>query len=170
MTKRKFEYKMRKANYYHEYGKKHDKPGFFPTMLGLLIQVLPKVGPLNDLKVIVPGPEAEKIFIQSFDTVLLHYTYAIKVLSSKKTSLTNIDFDTGNETTPGEYVLADKAYTDLLLKLMDGKFNKVSGNLQKNILQFYSGCNEKSAAIAGIETWWRMTLALDSLKHIRPTN
>ena len=170
MTKRKFEYKMKKANYYHEYGRKMNKPGFFPGLLGWVVQVTPKVGPLKTFKIIVPGPEAEKIFIQSFDTVLVHYNAELKSLSSKKYKMANIDFDTGNETVPGEYSLADNAYGELLLTLNGGKFNKVSTSLQQNVLNFYSGCNEKGAALEGAETWDHIDKALDSLKIFRPIN
>ncbi len=70
MTRRKFEYKMRRTNYYHEFGKTHERPGFFPGVLALVVKILPKIGPLKDLKIKIPDAEGEKYFIQSFDTVL----------------------------------------------------------------------------------------------------
>jgi len=170
ITRRKFEYKMRSANYYHEFGKKHEKPGFFPGMLAMVVVVLPKVGPLKSLKIKVPGPEGEKIFIRSFDTVQVHYTLVLKSISAKKTSLKNIDFDTGNETSPGEYILADKTYAGLLLKLKDNHFKQVNTDLQQNVLKYYGECNERIAAMAGWETWEKMSAALDTLRIIQPVN
>jgi len=168
ITKRKFQYKMRKANYYHEYGKKHQKPGFFPGVLAAVVKILPKVGPLKDLKIKIPGPDAEKLFIQSFDTVQARYTAILLTLPRKNPCFTNIDFDTGNNTTPGEYGLADRTYINLILELSDDKFKRVDVDLQQNILKFYGQCNEKLAATEGIDNYNKITQALDSLKIIHP--
>ena len=168
ITKRKFEYKMRKANYYHEYGGKHENPGFFPGVLSVIFRGLPKIGPLKDLKVKVPGPEAEKLFIQSFDTVQAHYTRILKTFPEKNPCFTNIDFDTGNNTTPGEYVLADETYMDFLLKLKDNNFKHLNVALKQNIIKYYGSCNEQLAAIAGVDKWTQVSNALDTLKVLHP--
>ena len=166
ITRRKFAYKMRNANYYHEYGKKHAKPGFFPSVLAGLIKVLPKAGPLKDLKIKIPSAEAEKIFIQSFDSVQVHYTLTLKTMPAKNTCFTNIDFDTGKDTSPGEYTLADKTYVALLLKLKDDNYKKVDKELKQNIIMFYGACNERIAAIEGVDTWTKISGAIDTLKTL----
>jgi hypothetical protein len=137
-TSRSFRYKLNKADYYTEFGKKHRKPGLFAYVLSFIIRVSPKLGPLKSLKFKVPGPDAEKIFIQSFDTVLTHYTSALHILSSGNINLANIDFDTGNMTAPGEYPLTDRNYELLLLKLRDKKFVLLNYSLKENILDFYA--------------------------------
>jgi hypothetical protein len=167
LTRRKFEFKMRNANYYHEFGKRHEKPGFFPGMLAVVVRVLPKVGPLKSLKIKVPGPDAERIFIRSFDTVQVHYTHTLNTMSSKHARLPNIDYDTGNETWPGEYILADKTYTGLLLKIKDNNFKQVNTDLKDNIIKFYGECNERIAAMAGWEQWEQINKGLDSLKALQ---
>jgi hypothetical protein len=170
ITRRRFQFKMRKANYYHEYGKKRERPGFWPGVLATVVKVLPKVGPLKDLKITVPGPEAEKIFIQSFDSAQLHYTLTLNSMPAKKIVIRNVNYDTGNETMPEEYILADQAYIDLLLKLVDGNFKHVDASLQRNIIMFYGTCNEKLAATAGLDKWERMSIALKTLKGLKPIN
>jgi len=123
ITRQKFEYKMKTANYYHEFGRKHEKPGFFPTTLSIVIRIIPKIGVLKDLKIKIPGQEAEKLFIQSFDTVSAHYVLYLNKLRYKNNyRFPNIDFDTGNETEPGEYDLADENYIVLLLTLKKKRF------------------------------------------------
>ena len=57
-----------------------------------------------------------------------------------------------------------------VVTLNGGKFNKVSSSLQQNILNFYSGCNEKGAALEGAETWDHIDKALDSLKIYHSVN
>jgi hypothetical protein len=167
MTRRKFEYKMRRANYYREFGKRHERPGFFPGVLAVVVKVMPKVGPLRALRIRIPGPEAEKIFIRSFDTVQVHFTIALKKLNTSDISLDNIDYDTGHDTSPGEYILADETYSDLLLKLSAKNFTNVDAALRKNIVWFYGSCNTSIAAMAGREKWEQMTVALDSLNAAR---
>ena len=137
-TSRSFRYKMNKANYYQEFGEKHHKPGVIATTFGWLIGVLPKLGPLRALKLKEPGANAEKLFIQSFDTSLLKAAIAFKNLHSGNYHLANIDFDTGNKTARGEYKMADKNYGKLLLTLKDNKFENLTADLKQNIISFYS--------------------------------
>jgi len=137
-TSRNFRYKMRRATYYQDTASKAKRPGFFAFTLSWLVRVLPKVGPLRSLKIKDPGPVAEKIFIQSFDSVLANCGATMKRISSENIVLTNIDFDTGNSTVPGEYRLADNNYGTLLIRLNAKDFNNVSPALRNNILQFYS--------------------------------
>ena len=170
ITKRKFTYKMRNGNYYHEYGKMRERPGFFPTILAGVIKILPKIGPLKDLKIKVPAPEAEQIFIQSFDSVQLHYTIALNTLPAQKVCFKDIDYDTGKDTSPGEYTLADKAYIELLLKLKDDKFTHTDVNLKQNLIEYYGSCNEKIAALAGSDNWEKLSAALDTFKTLQPPN
>ena len=163
ITRRKFEYKMRKANYYHEYGQKREKTGVFPTAISVIVRVIPKVGPLRDLKIKIPGPEAENLFIKSFDTVVIRYSLSLTELNNKNNKYPNIDFDTGNETVSGEYNMADENYIVLLLRLKDNKFKNVDADLKENIMKFYGRCNEKLAAKAGAAEWQQITTALNQL-------
>ena len=137
-SSRNFRYKMHKSDYYHDFGKKRKKPGIFANFLAVLIRVLPKIGPLKVLKYKEPGPMGEKLFVQSFDTALVHYATTIKVLRSGNINLTNIDFDTGNITRAGEYPLADKSYGVLLVRLQKKNFAHLNKELKQNILDFYS--------------------------------
>lgn len=167
LNRRKFEFKMKKANYYHEYGKKHEKPGFFPGVLAKIVTVLPKIGPLKKFKLTVPGPEAEKIFIRSFDTVQVHYTATLKKLIAGNPLFPDINFDTGNDTWPGEYNLADQCYTELLLTLKDGNFKHVNVNLKGDLIKFYGAYTEKEITAAGLDKWKQITTALDTLKALQ---
>ena len=165
ITSRQFIFKMRNANYYQEYGKKHKGPGIFANFLSLLIRVLPKVGPLKALKFKDPGPQAEKLFIQSFDTVLLNYTNALKTTGHGKVFLPNIDFDTGQPTAPGEYQLTDQTYGKLLIKLSDKKFDSLSAPLKQNLLNFCNNLKPINKTKKAKEQWEKATDALEKLKR-----
>ncbi len=147
ITARQFKYKMSKATYNKEFGRDRDKPKFFANLIANIIRLLPKIGPLKKFKIKAPGPVAEKYYIQSFDSVLLHYTNAISGLSNSKFHLVNKDFDTGFNTSFGEYGLTDKAYKNLLVKLQDNKFDSLTTSLKQNIIDFFS----KPGAIQSIK-------------------
>jgi hypothetical protein len=150
ITAKRFRYKMKTANYNKEFGKDRERPGVFSFLFAALIKILPKIGPLAPLKFKAPSPEVEKIFIQSFDTVQLHYSNAVEVLRSRKPTLelNDKDFDTGLNTQPGEYHLTDKTYSDLLLKLACNT-EPVKPALKQNILTFFKNgeavSNEKKS-------------------------
>lgn len=138
VTERKFRYRMKHKAYNQEFNRNKDKPNFFTKLLSGLIWVLPKIGPLKPLKFKVPGPEAEKIYIQSFDTVTLHYGMQLKELNSSIMGLDNFDYDTGKKTEAGEYRLADQTYRCLLMNLKKEGFTQTGQSLKQNILDFFS--------------------------------
>jgi len=167
-TSQSFRYKMGRANYYQEQGKKHRLPGFFANSLSWIIRVVPKIGPLKALKIKAPGPDAEKLFIQSFDTVLVNCNSFMKISDSGNVNFANIDFDTGSKTTPGEYKLADINYNTLLLKLNKKKFNLLNAGLKQNIIEFYSDPKTTIATEYGRGEWKKIIRALDRLKISQP--
>jgi len=167
---RGFHYKMRRRDYYLEFGKKRQKPNFGAKILAFLIKILPKVGPLKVLKFKDPGPEGEKLFIASFDTVLVNYAAALNVLHHDTITLPDIDFDTGNETIPGEYILADKTYDEMLDRLQESKFTGMTAPLKQNILQFYTGADTSSFAKQDPKEWKQTSIALLQIKRAQPVN
>ncbi len=167
-TSRSFRYKMKNANYYEEYGKKHSKPGIFANAFSFLIRVLPKVGPLKSLKLKEPGPAAEKLFIASFDSVLTNYAISMKILGSQNVDLSNIDFDTGKETSPGEYELADVNYGNLLLQLDYKQFIHLNADLKLNIIDFYSNYKPIIKTKKDRQKEVKITAALVQLKNAKP--
>ncbi len=167
-TSKSFRYKMRKATYYQDTTNKAKRPGFFAFTISWLVRVLPKVGPFRALKIKAPGPEAEALFMKSFDTVLANCHTSIKQLSSQNIILSNIDFDTGNPTVPGEYKLADNNYGNLIIRLNDKNFNEVSPALRSNILQFYSTPSTPPRERKERKKWEKIHMALNQLKTSDP--
>ena len=137
-TSRSFRYKMRIRQYNKQYGKYYKRPGFFPTMLSFFIRVLPKVGPTRALRFKTPTLQAEKYFIESFDTILHHYTANLNSLK-QGVPLKDKDFDTGNPTRACEYRLADETYDTWLLKLKADNFRNANTAIKKDIAEFYKG-------------------------------
>ncbi|MGZ3846934.1 MAG: zinc dependent phospholipase C family protein [Flavisolibacter sp.] len=163
MTAKKFRYKMNRANYNKEYGKERDKPKAGAFLMGALIKILPKIGPLAPLKFKPPSPEVEKLYIRSFDSVQLHYSNALQALATRMPFFADKNLDTGADTHPGEYWLADQTYTDLVLKLAGTKEHWQNTALKQNINHFFSNgvALEKDDA----EKRNEVKSALDSLKN-----
>lgn len=165
-----FHYKMKRKDYYKEFGNERRKPGFKAVVLSFIVRFLPKIGPLKALKFKDAGPEGEKLFIQSFDTVLVHYADALEILHTRSLQLPDVDYDTGKPTAPGEYGLADKTYCDLACYLQATKFNNLTASLKQNILNFYSKADTVALAQKYPKDWKRTSLALQQIKAARTVN
>ncbi|HEY1870543.1 MAG TPA: zinc dependent phospholipase C family protein [Chitinophagaceae bacterium] len=130
-------YKIRRQNYYKEFGRERDKPTIGESIISFLIRIAPKWGPLKILKFKIPNEEAEKMFAESFDTTVLHYHHEVARISKGQIELANTDWDTGKKTKEGEYSLADQTYSEWLIKLKEKKFETITFPLKENILSFY---------------------------------
>lgn len=138
LTERKFHYRMKRKEFEADFGREREKPGFTAVILSFIIRVLPKIGPLRSLKFKDPGAEGERLFIKGFETSVSEYGKALnKLRKGKQIAFADIDFDTGNLTSPGEYRLTDKTYSDMVIKLAEGKFGYLTAPLKANILNFY---------------------------------
>ena len=163
-TSKQFTFKMNRKQYRNEFGKGYKRPGFLPTVYSILFYLIPKVGPFKALHFKVPTPAAEKLFIQSFDTVLVHFNGYLSQLGNRNIKLEDIDFDTGKPTTECEYVLADETYDNWLLKLESLHFGAVSNLLKQNVLEFYGS---KAAGPGTSKQCSKVYSALTALKSFQ---
>jgi hypothetical protein len=162
-TSRSFIYRMRRKNYSHQFGEK-EQPKFFAHVVSLLIQVMPKVGPLRVLNFESPTPEAEKLFVSSFDVASTFYGRDITAFKKNNAQLTNMDFDTGIKTSEGEYVLADETYCKLVVSLKEKNFTTVTPSLKQNILSFYD--ERRGVMQAGQQS--KAADAIEELRMVQP--
>ena len=166
-TSRKFHYSMSKKEFYKEFGKDRLKPGFKAEVLSFLIRVIPKIGPFKALKFKEVGPEGEKLFTRSFDSVLMHYHQQLAKLLYTNIEIPDVDYDTGKPTTIGEYRLADKTYGDLLDKLEESKFKNLTATLKQNMLNFYRNTDTVAFAQKYTVDWKKRYQDLQELKLAR---
>jgi hypothetical protein len=167
-TSKTFSYRMRRREYQLEYGKKRQTPTFKDHHLALLISLLPKIGPFKTLKFKDPGPEGEKLFIKSFNAVLLNYSIALKQMHDGTLVLPNINFDTGDPTKIGDYPLADQTYNELLDNLKDTKFNNLSAKLKNNIVSFYNSADSSMMVKEDPQEWKKAYVVLQNIKKVQP--
>lgn len=165
---RTFHYRIKRKEYYQEFGREREKPKFKERIYARIIQILPKIGPLKSFRFEAPGPEGEKYFIRSFDTTVLHYGMALNTLQhGDHIDLPNIDFDTGNVTAPGEYGLVDQTYSLMVIKLQEEKFENLTEPLKDNILSFYQKADTTTKSNANKKDkidWQKTYLGLQQIK------
>lgn len=137
-NKRKFLYHLSRANYEKEWGKGYRRPGFGTRLLAFFLRIIPKVGPAAALNFKVPTTQTEDMYIKSVDQTIDDYRLQLKRVSSHDLNFTDTDFDTGKDTAPDEYSLADETYARLLHDLNKNKFNQLTPELQRNVLAFYA--------------------------------
>ena len=136
MNRRKFVYRLSRARYHKEWDRQYERPGFGARFLAWLFHLVPKIGPFRALAFQVPTPQAEQLFLTSFDDTLREYRRLIEETKQGQPRLVNENFDIGRPTRVGQYRMADATYEQLLEKFANAP-DKISKELRDNILAFY---------------------------------
>jgi hypothetical protein len=168
ITRRQFQYRIRKASYHRKWGHTYQEPNQWQKFVSWLLRLLPKIGPQRALTFKPPTPEAEKFFMQSFVATVDHYMQGLQQAGQQKLALTNTDFDTGKRTQRGDYDKADEAYRVLLQKLTKADFKDLSPALKHNILDYYDYKQGTPTGTTGKENkdWEEIMEALAKLKSV----
>jgi len=164
VARRSYVYNVRRQKYFKEFGRDRDKITFGQSVLAFVIRIAPKWGPLKILKFRIPGQDAEKMFLESFDETVVNYRHEVNKAANDHIDVSNIDWDTGKKTMRGEYSLADKSYADWLIKLKEKKFETISSSMKKDILAFYKNY---PGSDMDEEQWKQTSAALEELKNGR---
>jgi hypothetical protein len=148
MQRQKFVFNLPRKQYDKEFGSDYVKPHGFARFLAVVYNFVPKVGPFRSLSFLVPTPEAEHLFLDSFTSTSERFRQSLEALQAGRLSLPNTDFDTGQPTARGEYLLADVTYDELVHKLADRGFADVPAALSANIVAYYGAADSLPGADA----------------------
>ncbi len=168
MAKREFIYRLDRTEFKREFGTDYYHVGFLGHVAAFFLSIIPKVGPFKALKVTIPNPHEQDIYLKSFNATVDHYraylaeihaapaplpppdplkvdqTSTIANAAANRTEaqvavaqqagpptatgarvsppttpdLPELDLDTGNPSSVGEYALADTTYARLLDELV----------------------------------------------------
>jgi len=151
--KRKFLYRISRANFEKEWGKGYRRPGFRERILAFLLRIIPKVGAASALAFKVPGTQAEDMYIKSVNDTVDNYHSLLRQVRRGRVELGDTDCDTGRPTTPGEYSLADKTYAHLLKDLSTKDYLQPTPELRANVLAFYSDLNAPFYTKKNAKAW-----------------
>jgi hypothetical protein len=140
-----FIYSLTRRDYEQAYGTGYRKPGVFTRLLGLLVRILPKIGPLSALAFRVPTPEAERLFAESFRSSRERYRQMVVDARDGRVELANTDFDVGRPGRAGENPIADATYIELLDTLAASGFTAAPPELRRDIAEFFKSLDVAAA-------------------------
>jgi hypothetical protein len=137
VTRKKFLYNLSRSSYEKTWGREYRKPGFGTRFVTFLVEIIPKVGPFRALKIQVPTPEVEKMFMASFNATIVRCQALLAQVDAGHPELENENLDLGEPSLAGQYKGADEAYAKLVGKLSDKQFSGIAPDLRQNILAYY---------------------------------
>jgi Zinc dependent phospholipase C len=164
-TRKTFLYNLSRASYQKDWGTEYRRPGFRSSLLAFMFRIIPRVGQTRDLRFRIPTPEAEKMFMASFNTTLDRYRELLAAQKAGQLKLPNRNFDVGEDTKAGKYTLGDRAYARLLDKL-EGHYPDMPVEMRADILAFYGDLSAPISTKSDAKEWAQITKELDELKAV----
>ena len=161
---KKFRYVLRRSEYEREWGKNYAKPGLGARFLAVVIQILPKVGPLAVLDIKTPDQRTEKLYVKSVEQTVATYHGLLGHIGDPATVLADRDLDTGRPTGAAEYSLTDKTYARLLTQLAKDDYAQVTPALRANLLDFYNDLDRPIETKRHKDAWNEVLRSLEALK------
>ena len=165
---KRYLYYLSKTNYEREWGTEYRRPGFGTRVLAVVLKLIPKRGPFSALNFKIPTHQAEDLFVKSIDDTVVGYRRELHESEAGTFHLANKDCDTGRDTAPGEYKLADATYAHLLNDLADSNFQQATPELRQNVLAFYSDPKAPVLTKRKRKDWDRVQAELQQLKAAAP--
>ena len=168
ITRSKFLYNMSRSSFHKEWGSNYERPNAFQRFLAFLFRLVPKVGPLRFLAFHLPPPEAEQLFMKSFDASLSSLGPKLEESRSRTVTLPDVNFDLGEPTRPATYKLADKTYAELVDKLAEKKFAGLREGTKSNVVHYYANMRLDFETRKNRKEWKRLEVELNELRHAQP--
>ena len=137
-ARKKFLYRLSRADYEKEFGAKYRRPGVFARILAFFLRIIPRFGPFKPLAYRDPTPQTEDLYFRSMNDVVDNYSRMVNEAATGDPNFPNRNLDTGDVTRAGDYKLTDEAYASLVRRLSKHRFANVTPALQANILKFFS--------------------------------
>lgn len=167
-SKRKFLYRLKRADYEKSWGKGYQRPGFGTRFLGAILRIIPKIGPLKGLDFTEPTQTTEDLYIKSINKTYEDVRALLHKANYHTPQLQERDLDTGEPTQPAEYSLADESYSKLLTELARKNFAQTSPDLRQDLLGFYAHPPNNLTTKRNQEKWQKLQAALESLRAAPP--
>jgi Zinc dependent phospholipase C len=167
-AKRKFLFRLSRADYEKEWGKSYTKPGPGTRVLSTLLRYVPKVGPFRALAFNSPTSKTEDLYFKSINTTVDQYRAFLKEVATDSLLLPNRNLDSGNATKAAEYSLTDDTYAKLLGQLSERNFVLTTPALRDDVLNFYANLSVPIKTKKDKVGWQKVLVGLDQLKSATP--
>jgi Zinc dependent phospholipase C len=139
-NRKKFLYRLSRAQYEKEWGKGYERPGVGARILAVVLKFMPKVGPFRGLAYKNPTPQTQDLYFKSVNATSDYYAQLTKQLHNGGTlDLKAMDLDTGKPTRPGEYSLSDDTYAGLVDRVAQQEATDINPDVREKLLLYYSG-------------------------------
>jgi hypothetical protein len=141
--------RVAQTNYERHWAHTLRGPGFRIHLLAALVFIVPKIGAASDLAIKIPNLDTDDWYVRSLnDTVdtfrdMLHM---MAVDSGTPLALSDLDLDTGEPVTFGDYPLTDRTYAALLKRLTSKPERTIPTDLKQNIIEYYANLGTTTPA------------------------
>src|SRR5438552_7040853 len=102
-ARKKFLYRLSRADYEKEFGAKYRRPGIFARILAFFLRVIPRFGPFKPLAYRDPTPQTEDLYFRSMNDVVDNYSRMVHEAATGDPNFPNRNLDTGDVTRAGDY-------------------------------------------------------------------
>ncbi len=168
ITRRQFVYIMSRSSYERDWGKQYDRPTAGDEILGFLLKLLPPIGPLRAVKLKMPTPAAEKLFMDSFNRSAQEFARTIDRAKDKSFRLAPKNYDVGVVTPAGAYRLDDETHAHWLALLARKHFTAVTPAIRSELLDYYRNLDVPIATRKDKKKWRQLVAQVQELKAIAP--
>ncbi|MDO7845864.1 zinc dependent phospholipase C family protein [Hymenobacter sp. M29] len=134
-------YHFNRRLYRREFGHDYERPGFGARLMAGVLSVLPKIGPLKPYAFTLPDVPGALQFHRSYQASVAQFctlTHGQPADTTRTLKLADTNLDTGQPTHPTDYVLADRTYDELLLRLHKHKFKHLTPALRNSLLDYFA--------------------------------
>jgi len=168
ITRNAYLFTMPRATFEAQWGTEYHRPNIWHKFLGLVLRIVPKVGPLRAASFKAPTPEAERLFAQSFEATVARYRSLLAEVAQHpaRLQLENRNFDTGRPVVAGDSQLADDAYAELLTRLAQSQFAHVSPALRANVTAFFANGTAEPRDRGDRKKWTKLQRNLAALNDL----
>jgi len=164
ITRARYIYIMSRSSYEKNWGKQYDRPTLGDRMLAVLVKLLPPIGPLRAVKLKMPTPAVEKLFMESFDRSAKQFSAKIDEAMDGNLRLENKNYDVGVITPAGAYRLDDNVQAYWLGLLAGKGFATVTPAIRSELLNYYSDLNAPIATKKDKNKWRHLVAELQELR------
>jgi acyl carrier protein phosphodiesterase len=163
-SKRRFIYNLSRAQYEREWGKDYRQPGFSEKAIGVILRLLPKIGPLRSLAFKIPTPAMENLYFKSMNQTVEDYRKRLRQAGEGTLQLSNTDCDTGRASRLGEYALTDATCARLVEELFKRGFVHVQPDVRGSLLAFYDSPPPPRKTRKAQKAWRRTASEVEVLR------